>query len=57
MSLTIPGNSALIVAPWTGVIEPTAVRVGAQFPFCTLALVTVVGGITIDFAAESMVKI
>ncbi len=53
----MPGSSALIVAPCTGVIEPTALRLGAQSAFFTFALVTVVGGWAKDFPAEIMEKI
>ena len=53
----MPGSSALIVAPCTGVIEPIAVRLGAQSAFFTFALVTVVGGCTIALPAEIMATI
>ena len=57
ISLTVPASSALIMAPCTGEIDPTAVRIGCQSPFCTVALVTVVGGITIFLPAEISVMI
>ena len=52
-----PASSALIMAPWTGEIEPTAVNIGCQSSCLTVALVTVVGGGTIFLPAEIMVKI
>ena len=49
--------SALIMAPCTGEMEPTAVKIGCQSACLTIALVTVVGGGTIFLPAETMVKI
>src|SRR4030095_16795960 len=47
MSLTTPPSSAAMIAPCTAETEPTAESTGAQSSSFTVALETVVGGITI----------
>src|SRR5438105_721355 len=47
ISLTTPASSAETTAPCTALTDPTAVRRGAQSSSFTVALDTVVGGITI----------
>ncbi len=56
ISATIPGISALIMAPCTGEMEPTALKIGCQSACLTIALVTVVGGGTIFLPAEIIVQ-
>ncbi len=43
----MPASSALIVAPCTGAMDPTALIIGCQSACATFALVTVVAGGTI----------